>query len=80
MEFVRKVRRDTSHEMQLCKSFIFHPRLPLLFCKFFQGIDKIFFISAARLGESAAASGVGELFMLKYFIVFRLHCQKYFQL
>lgn len=51
MEFVREVRRDTSPAMQLCKSFSTPPRL-FLFCKFFQGIDKIFFISAARLKAS----------------------------
>lgn len=48
MEFVRKVRTDTSREMQLCKSFLRFLVCSWL-CKFFQGIDKMFFISVARL-------------------------------
>lgn len=51
MEFVREVRTDTSRAMQLCKSFSFSFLIWL--CKFFQGIDKMFFISAARPEESA---------------------------
>lgn len=83
MEFVRK-RSEEIHLVQC--NYVKVPSLPLLrnfqrlFCKFLQGgINKIFFIFCGETGASLASSVV-EVFMLKYFIVFRHHCQKYFEL
>lgn len=50
MEFVRKVRKEI-HLVKCNYVKVFSSLL--LFCKFFQGIDKMFFIFAARLGKSA---------------------------